>query len=62
MGKAIYDREDQLNYLKQRLSMFLEVLENIDPEETSLEDIDRLIGIIDELETKCEQFKKREEK
>jgi septum formation inhibitor-activating ATPase MinD len=62
MGKAIYDREDQLNYLKQRLSMFLEVLENIDPEETSLEDIDRLIGIIDELETKCEQFKKREVK
>ncbi|WP_153127116.1 SE1561 family protein [Peribacillus tepidiphilus] len=62
MGKAIYDREDQLNYLKQRLSMFLEVLENIDPEETGLEDIDRLIGIIDELETKCEQFKKREVK
>ncbi|WP_108670500.1 SE1561 family protein [Peribacillus acanthi] len=59
MGKAITNKDDQMNYLKQRLSMFLEVLENIDPEHTELEDIDRLIGIIDELETKIDQFKTR---
>lgn len=37
--------------------MFLEVLDSIDPENTELEDIDRLIGMIDDLEMKCEQFK-----
>lgn len=38
--------------------MFLEVLDSIDPEDTELEDIDRLIEMIDDLEMKCEQFKK----
>ncbi|RUQ27573.1 hypothetical protein ELQ35_15510 [Peribacillus cavernae] len=58
MGKSIVDKDDQLTYLKERLSMFMTVLENIEPENTDLEDIDRLIGIIDELETKVEQFKR----
>lgn len=38
--------------------MFLEVLEAIDPETTELEDIDRLIQMIDDLEMKYERFKK----
>lgn len=58
MGKQITDKDDQLVYLKERLTMFIEVLENIDPEHTELEDIDRLIGMIDELEMKIEQFKR----
>ncbi|MBA9026508.1 MULTISPECIES: SE1561 family protein [Bacillaceae] len=58
MGKQITDKDDQLVYLKGRLTMFIEVLENIDPEHTELEDIDRLISMIDELETKIEQFKR----
>ena len=58
MGKQITDKDDQLVYLKGRLTMFIEVLENIDPEHTELEDIDRLIGMIDELEMKIEQFKR----
>lgn len=48
-----------MNFLKQRLTMFLEVLDNIDPEAADLEDVDRLIEMLDELETKCEQFKNR---
>lgn len=59
MGSPIYNKDDQMNFLKQRLSMFLEVLDNIDPEDAELEDIDRLIEILDELEVKCEQFKSR---
>lgn len=59
MGKPIFNKDDQMNFLKQRLTMFLEVLDNIDPEETDLEDVDRLIEILDELEVKCEQFKTR---
>ena len=57
--KAIQNKDDQLTYLKERLAMFMEVLENIDPETTELDDIDRLITIIDELETKIDQFKQR---
>ena len=59
MGKPIYNKDEQMNFLKQRLTMFLEVLENLDPEDADLEDVDRLIEILDELEVKCEQFKTR---
>ncbi len=59
MGKPIYSKDDQVNFLKQRLTMFLEVLENLDPEDADLEDVDRLIEILDELEIKCQQFKER---
>ncbi|WP_276310242.1 SE1561 family protein [Bacillus salacetis] len=58
MGKAASNRDDQVLYLKQRLNMFLEVIESIDPETTELEDIDRLIQMIDDLEMKVDQFKK----
>ena len=59
MGSPIMNKDEQMNFLKQRLTMFLEVLDNIDPEAADLEDVDRLIEILDELETKCEQFKSR---
>ncbi|WP_409304370.1 SE1561 family protein [Peribacillus sp. SCS-155] len=61
MGKSITNKDDQLKYLKERLSIFLEVLDSIEPESTEVEDIDRLIGFMDELETKVEQFKYRKE-
>lgn len=61
MGKSITDKNDQLSYLKERLTMFMEVLDHIEPESTELEDIDRLIGMLDDLEDKVVQFKTREE-
>ncbi len=61
VGKAIQNKEDQVKYLKERLTIFMEVLDSIEPENTELEDIDRLIEMIDDLEVKVEQFKKREE-
>ncbi|MCM3674369.1 hypothetical protein M3699_10840 [Peribacillus simplex] len=61
MGKSITAKNEQLTYLKERLTMFMEVLDHIEPENTELEDIDRLIGMIDDLEGKVEQFKTREE-
>jgi len=57
MGKAITDKEQQVTYLKERLNIFLEVLDAIEPETTELEDIDRLISMMDDLEDKMEQFK-----
>ncbi len=60
MSKPITDKEQQVTYLKERLEMFLEVLDAIDPETTELEDIDRLIQMMDDLEDKMEQFNARE--
>ncbi|MBE2924117.1 hypothetical protein JEG43_07310 [Anoxybacillus sp. LAT_35] len=62
MGNAVSDQNLQLSYLKTRLNMFLEVLEALDPETAELEDIDRLIQMIDDLEMKYERFKKDWEK
>ncbi|KUP08946.1 hypothetical protein Q73_01195 [Bacillus coahuilensis m2-6] len=56
MGNAIHDKDSQLDYLKNRLNMFVDVLDSIDPEHTDLEDIDRLINMIDDIEVKCKQF------
>ncbi|MCM3168143.1 SE1561 family protein [Peribacillus frigoritolerans] len=61
MGKSITGKNEQLTYLKERLTMFMEVLDHIEPENTELDDIDRLIGMIDDLEGKVEQFKTRED-
>ncbi|WP_050181722.1 SE1561 family protein [Domibacillus robiginosus] len=57
--KPIHDKEKQVVYLKERLNIFMEVLDSIDPEETEVEDIDRLIEMIDDIELKCEQFRGR---
>ncbi|WP_449622038.1 SE1561 family protein [Robertmurraya sp. Marseille-Q9965] len=61
MGNPIKEKGDQVVFLKQRLGMFLDLLDAIEPESTELEDIDRLISIIDDLESKCREFKNREE-
>ncbi|MEW9502055.1 SE1561 family protein [Jeotgalibacillus marinus] len=60
MGNAIHDNDSQMLYLKKRLNMFLEVLESVDPESTNLDDIDRMIEMVDDLEVKVHQFKKSE--
>ncbi|BCB02503.1 SE1561 family protein [Bacillus sp. KH172YL63] len=60
MGKAVNDKDSQVSYLKQRLNLFVDVLDSIDPEQADIDDIDRLIAMIDDIEVKCEQFKKSE--
>jgi hypothetical protein len=61
LGSPIQDKNQQVTFLKHRLNMFMDVLDAIDPEEAELEDIDRLIEMIDELESKCREFNNREE-
>lgn len=58
---SITNKEQQVTYLKERLEIFLQVLDAIDPETTELEDIDRLIQMMDDLEEKMDQFQAREE-
>ncbi|MBU8880536.1 hypothetical protein BGM26_16395 [Bacillus sp. FJAT-29790] len=60
MGSPIQDKNSQVSFLKQRLNMFLDVLEAIEPEDTDLDDIDRLIEMIDDLESKCREFNNRD--
>lgn len=60
MGNPINDKGTQVSFLKQRLNMFLDVLDSIDPEDTDLDDVDRLISMIDDLESKCREFNHRE--
>jgi len=57
MGKAADSKEQQVDYLKNRLDMFMNVIDSLDPESTDVEDIDRLIQMIDDLEAKYERFK-----
>ncbi|MER3127034.1 SE1561 family protein [Bacillus pumilus] len=57
MGKAADNKEQQVDYLKNRLDMFMNVIDSLDPESTDVEDIDRLIQMIDDLEAKYERFK-----
>ena len=61
MSKSITDKEQQVTYLKERLQIFVEVLDAIDPETADLQDIDRLIEMMDDLEDKMDQFKNRPE-
>ncbi|MEH6904370.1 SE1561 family protein [Neobacillus drentensis] len=60
MGSPIEDKNTQVNFLKQRLNMFIDVLDAIDPEDTDLDDIDRLISMLDDMESKCREFNNRE--
>ncbi|MEI5908565.1 SE1561 family protein [Bacillus spongiae] len=61
MGNKTPNQDSQLDYLKTRLNIFVEVLDTIDPESAELDDIDRLIEIIDEMEDKCNQLKQDNE-
>jgi hypothetical protein len=60
LGSPTYDKNKQVSFLKQRLNMFLDVLDAIDPEDADLDDIDRLIEMVDELESKCREFNHRD--
>jgi hypothetical protein len=60
LGIPIKDKNSQVDFLKQRLNMFIDVLDAIDPEDTDLEDIDRLISMLDDMESKCKEFNNRD--
>jgi hypothetical protein len=60
LGNPTHDKNLQVDFLKQRLNMFLDVLDAIDPEDTDVEDIDRLISMLDDMESKCREFNHRE--
>ncbi|WP_458414701.1 SE1561 family protein [Schinkia sp. CFF1] len=57
MGNAIHDKKAQIEYLTNRLNLLLSVLDTISPEEADVEDIDRLLQMLEDLQSKINQFK-----
>ena len=57
MANSIHEKDRPIQVLKQRLHLFLDELDKIDPEETELEDIDRLLAMIEDMEAKLQQVK-----
>lgn len=57
MGNAVHDKKSQLEYLTNRLNLLLNVLDSIDPEEANIDDIDRLLQMLEDLQGKINQFK-----
>lgn len=48
MGKP-----EQINEIKDRLEFFVQKLDEVNPEQFELNEIDQLLSILDELEKKC---------
>ncbi|WP_040224930.1 SE1561 family protein [Bhargavaea cecembensis] len=55
-----HDHKQQVEYLKERLNDFLETLEHLEPETADLDEIDRLIRMIDEIDVKVTQINRSE--
>jgi hypothetical protein len=60
VGSPTHDKNQQVDFLKHRLNMFMDVLDAIEPEDADIEDIDRLLSILDDMESKCREFTNRE--
>lgn len=57
MGGSIHSKEEQMKYLNMRIKMIVDYLDQLDPEETGVEEIDRVIKLLDHLENKCKVFR-----
>ncbi|WP_100371789.1 SE1561 family protein [Bacillus sp. FJAT-45037] len=57
MGGAIHDKKQQMEYLHQRLDLLMNVLDSIEPEDAGVDEIDRLLEMLDDIEVKCKQFR-----
>jgi hypothetical protein len=60
LGSPIKDQNNQVVFLKHRLNAFMDLLDAIDPEQAELEDIDRMIAIVEEMDAKCREFNNRD--
>ena len=50
-------KQAQLEQAQQRFAKFLALLEEIEPEEVGLEEIDKMIAMLDDLEEKLQKIK-----
>ncbi|MDR7074621.1 MULTISPECIES: SE1561 family protein [Bacillales] len=57
MGNSIQDKSSQKEYIKTRIDLLMDVLDAIDAETAGIDEIDKIIGMLDDLEMKCKQFR-----
>ncbi|PYZ92388.1 hypothetical protein CR194_16295 [Salipaludibacillus keqinensis] len=50
-------KKTKLEVLHQRMENLVESLDSLDPEKTGIEDIDRIIAMLDDLENQCKQYR-----
>lgn len=57
LGNSIFDQKEQLNFLYGKMELLMAMLDSIEPEEAGLEEIDRIIEMLDDIENKCKKFR-----
>ena len=57
LSKSIIDQKEQLNFLYGKMELLMTMLDSIEPEEAGVEEIDRIIDMLDEIENKCKKFR-----
>lgn len=58
MGKATSEKEKQIHYLQERLAMIDTMLEGMNPDLAGLDEIERLIAVVEDVEIKLRRFQK----
>ncbi len=62
MGGSIHDKKQQIDYLRNRLSLLLTSLESMDPEDVEAAEMQRFIDMLEQVEMKATTFKKEWER
>lgn len=58
MGKATNDRGSQITYLQNRINMLQQVVQTLDAESADVDDLERVLTMIQDLQGKAERFHK----
>ncbi|WLR53345.1 SE1561 family protein [Bacillus tianshenii] len=58
MGKAVNDRKSQIEYVKNRINLLKNVVDTMDAEHADVEDMDRLLKMMNDLQIKLNRFRK----
>ncbi|WP_078395214.1 SE1561 family protein [Shouchella patagoniensis] len=58
MGGTIETKDRQLDYLQKRFELLAGVVEGMDADSASVAELDSILSMIDDIETKCKQFRK----
>ncbi|MGP4068542.1 SE1561 family protein [Halobacillus sp. B29] len=58
MGKAAQHPSDQFHYIKNRIKMLNQVVSSMDADEVDMDDFNRILEMIQQLQIKMERFKK----
>ncbi|MGI8316527.1 SE1561 family protein [Halobacillus mangrovi] len=58
MGKAAKHPSDQFHYIKNRVKMLNQVVSTMDADEVDIDDFNRVLDMIQQLQIKMERFKK----